>query len=188
MNRATALGLAAVCFLSAGPAARADQITYDFKTSFPSVSLDHGLEGVSVTGSGTLPTSGTIDAKVSAFSFTFPGDKVSVPIDLKLTDSQTHQSKTVVVGTLTEQLTTKGLELDFHAASSKTVTFGSNTFMISYLSDSFHSEGRFLSQGQLKFSVGDPNPAAHTPEPSSLLLAGIGVPLLGVFRRRRRRT
>jgi hypothetical protein len=186
MYRATAVCLAAVCFLSAGSAARADHITYQFETSYPSISLDHGLEGIRVTGSGTLPTSGTIDAKLSAFSFTFPGTHESIPIDLKLTDSQTHQSKTVVVGTLTETMTSHGLKLDFHSAGSKTATFGTNTYTISFLSDSFHSEGRFLSQGQLKFSVSDPTPAAHTPEPSSLLLAAIGVPLFGVFLRRRR--
>jgi hypothetical protein len=186
MNRATALCLAAVCFLSAGSAAHADHITYHFKTTYPSISVDHGLDGIRVTGSGTLPTSGTITANVTAFSFTFPNshDNVSVPIDLTLTDQQTHQSKTLLLGTLSGSLSVHGSKLDFHSAGLQTVTFGTSTYKISFLSDTIHSQGRFYTQGQLKFTVSDPSSGA--PEPSSFVLAGIGVPLLGVFLRRRR--
>ncbi len=79
--------------------------------------------------------------------------------------------------------------LDFHSSGPQTVTFGSTTYKINFVSDTIHPTNWFLSQGRLNFAISDPPSAPHSagaPEPSSFFLAGIGVPLLGVFLRRRR--
>jgi len=79
--------------------------------------------------------------------------------------------------------------LDFHSSGPQTVTFGPKTYKINFVSDTIHPTSWFLSQGRLNFAISDPPSAPHSagaPEPSSFFLAGIGVPLLGVFLRRRR--
>jgi len=100
MQRTTASCLAAVCFLSVGSAAHADQISYTFKPSQPSIFWQHGLGGVYVDGSGVLPsTSGNISSNLATFSFAAPQtpQHVSIPISLKLSDSHGH-SETLALG------------------------------------------------------------------------------------------
>lgn len=196
MQRTTALCLAAVCFLSAGSAAHADKISYTFKPSQPSIFYQHGLGGVYVDGSGVLPsTSGTISSSLVTFSFAAPQtpQHVSIPISLKLSDSHGH-SETLALGKISGDLSILNSSLSFTPSKqtfgsqqSFTTTFDNKNFTFSNASFSFKS-GLLASQGTLSFHVVDPpaNNGQSAPEPSSLLLAGIGVPLFGVFLRRRR--
>ena len=212
MNRATALCLTAVCFLSAGSAAHADQIAYSINTSYPSIFFDHGLGGIRLTdGSGVLPpivgtpNAATISSNVTAFSFASPlwGQNISVPVNLTL--SENGASSTVSLGTISGHLALLGSSLSFQSSGAQTTSLNGSNFTISSLSSTF-SSGLLLTQGALSFTVVDPpiNPpptppgsgsisstsgptSSTTPEPSSFVLAGIGVPLLGIFLRRRRR-
>jgi hypothetical protein len=102
--------------------------------------------------------------------------------------------KTVHLGVLYGPLYKNGSDLVFQSFGPKTMTFGHHTYKIAFASESIHSTnlhdmGLFLSQGRLAVKVSDPPGGASggaTPEPSSFALAGIGVPLLSLFLRRRR--
>jgi hypothetical protein len=200
MNRNAILCLAAVCFLSAGSATHADQISYSFSTPYPTLFLEHGSYGVFVltNSSGNLPQSITTSTKpvtigtgVLALSLAHSSAKqqISAPINLTLTDTMSNGktvSDTVSLGVLSGPLWRHGSDLDFHSSGVQKVTFGSHTYQISFAADSIHPRGPFLSMGRLTFSVSDPPNTHPSPEPSSLVLAGIGLPLLGAFLRRRR--
>lgn len=198
MNRATALCLAAACFLSAGSAAHADQIAYSISTTTPSIFFDHTFGGIKLTnGSGILPTSGTISTNMTAFSFASPAwpQSINTPVNLNLTDTTTGQSQSLSLGAITGNLAMIGSSLSFQSSGLQSATFGSSTYNISFANATF-SPGTLLSYGSLSFNVSDPpsgpvtppsGTTSGTPEPSSLLLAGIGMPLLGVFLRRRKR-
>lgn len=208
MNRITARCLAAVCLLTAGSAAHADQISYTFSTSYPSFFVQNKSVGSLLLsqGSGTMPpsitntpTAGTISTDVLAISLAPKNapQQIYAPIDLTLTDKMSNNttvSKTVQLGILSGSLSKATSDLDFHSAGLRTVTFGQHTYKIQFASDTISPAGLFVSRGTLTFSVVDPvSPPSighigPVPEPSSLLLAGIGVPLFGVFLRRRRET
>lgn len=206
MNRVTVLALAAVCLLSAGSTAHADLISYSFSTSHPSLFIeDNRFGGFALTHrSGVLPASVAttpvrIGTDLLAFSLAPKSDpqEIYAPINLSLRDKTSSgailQTK-VYLGVLFGPLYKNGSDLVFQSFGPKTVTFGQHTYKISFASESIHSTnlhdgGLFLNQGRLAFTVSDPpgGPSgAATPEPSSFVLAGIGVPLLSLFLRRRR--
>ncbi|HTU21324.1 MAG TPA: PEP-CTERM sorting domain-containing protein [Gemmataceae bacterium] len=200
MTRAIALCLAAVSLLSAGSAAHADQITYSISSSYPSIFFSSGtLGGINVAGSGTLTTGTpiTIPNSVTAFSFAsplLPQGLSNVPVNLTLNDQTTGQSQTLSLGSISGTMSILGSSLSFTpSAEPMSATFGSSSYNITSSGISFTS-GVLVTTGTLSFSVTDPPAGTGTissvggnaPEPSSLLLAGIGVPLLGVFLRRRR--
>jgi hypothetical protein len=116
---------------------------------------------------------------------------ISAPINLTLTDKTSSGAtiqKTLHLGTLSGSLPIRS-QLDFHSFGPQTATFGPNTYKINFVSNTIHPTSWFLSQGRLNFAISDPPrapPSGAAPEPSSFVLAGIGVPLLGVFLRRRR--
>jgi hypothetical protein len=227
MKWATALSLAAVCFLSAGSTAHADLITYNFSTIYPPIVFNHGFEVIRLTdASGTLPahintTPVTFGTNVLAFAFPphfWAGQQIDPAthstlnsyalINLTLTDktaSGATVQKTLYLGALSGSLSIQSnldshssgfsesvsihSNLDFHSFGPQTVTFGPTTYKINFVSDTIHPTSWFVSQGRLNFAISDPPsgpPSGAAPEPSSLVLAGLGVPVLGVFLRRRR--
>lgn len=200
MNRATALCLAAVCFWSANSAAHADQISYSFSTNYPSVAF-HGnhFDGVVLAqNSGTLnhiaTSNATISPEVIAFS-TAPQskpDNITAAIKLTLTDKTSGGQTlhdTVTVGTLSGSMSLQGSNLTFTSSGPKTVPFGSANYIVSFNSGSIHSLGWLVSAGTLSFTVKDPpnGSPSSAPEPSSFVLASIGLPLFGLFLRRGKR-
>jgi len=204
MNRATALFLAAVCLLSAGSAARGDAISYNFSPNAPQVFFNGTFSAARLMySSGTAPsTSGTISTYVVAASMapaSMP-QNISMPIDLTLSNGTS--SSTVQVGTLSGLLWHNGSALSYTPTNNSMIigdhgyTFSSPSFM--------QASGLGFTVGLLTMTAIDPiipppnsppsggtnspvsGPISGAPEPSSLLLAGIGVPLLGIFLRRRR--
>jgi len=204
MNRATALVWAAVCLLSAGSVARADAITYNFSPNASQIFFNGTFSGMRLMDtSGTAPsTSGTISTNLAAFSFapSSAPQSVSMPIDLILSDG--NSSATVQLGTLSGLLWQNGSALSYSPMNTS-LNFDGHAYTFSSLS-LFQASGLGVTVGQLTFTVTDPplpppsppgggtissvgGPISTAPEPSSLLLASIGVPLLGVLFRRRRR-
>jgi hypothetical protein len=206
MNRTIALGLAAICCLSADSAAHADRTSYSFSASHPSLFFeDNRFGGFALTQrSGVLPASVTttpvtIGTNLLAFSLAPKSDpqELYAPINLTLrnkTSSGTTLQQTVHLGVLFGPLYKNGSDLVFQSFGPKTINFGQHTYKITFASDAIystnlHDMGLFLSQGRLAVTVSDPPggpSSATTPEPSSFVLAGIGVPLLSLFLRRRR--
>jgi hypothetical protein len=201
MNRAIVLCLAAVCLLSAGSAAHADQISYNFSTNYPSLFIENNHLGAFFLSdkSGVLPASiattpAIIGTKVLAFSDAPHSDpqQLYAPIFLTLKDktsSGTTLTDTLHLGVLTGPFSRQGSDLDFYSFGPKNVTFGKHTYKITVAMDSIQSTGMFLSQGRLSFIVTDPSngpSGSTTPEPSGFVLAGLGVPLFGLCFRRRR--
>jgi hypothetical protein len=206
MNRATVLALVVLCLLSAGSTALADQISYSFSASYPALFIkDNHLGGFALTHtSGVLPASvattpATIGTNVLAFSLAPKSDPLQlyVPINLTLQDKTSSGKtlrQTVHLGLLFGPVSTHGSDLDFYSFGPKTVTFDQHTYKFTFASDNIHATnlhfaGLSLSQGRLAFTVSDPpsGPSvAAIPEPASFVLAGIGMPLLSLFLRRRR--
>jgi hypothetical protein len=116
---------------------------------------------------------------------------IYAPINLTLTDKTSGGltlQKTLHLGVLSGPLSMYS-HLYFHSSGPQTVTLGPTTYKINFVSDTIHPTSWFLSQGRLNFDISDPPTAPRSgaaSEPYSLVLAGIGVPLLGVFLRRRR--
>jgi hypothetical protein len=203
MNRATAVVLAAVCFLSAGSAARADAISYNFSPNTPQIFFNGTFSAARLMySSGAAPsTSGAISTYLVAASFapaSMP-QSISMPIDLTLSNGAS--SATVQVGTLSGLLWHNGSALSYTPATTS-MDFDGHGYTFS--SPSFiQASGLGFTVGKLTLTATDPllpppnppggggnspvgGPMSGAPEPSSLLLAGIGVPLLGIFLRRRR--
>jgi hypothetical protein len=206
MNRAKALCLAAVCLLSGGSAVHADSISstesigYKFSPHSPQISFSNDTISVIrlLHTVGSIPISTTPTSIHTDFAAASLGaGTVSTPIELTLSG----ETKPVMLGTISGSVWRGGSNLSFTSVNGGTnpvtTSFDGHTFTISYSS---LQQAPFLglTAGRLNFSIVDPpsggggdgdgsGTTASTPEPSSLVLAGIGIPLLGVFLRRRRR-
>lgn len=204
--RATVLCLAAIGFLSTGSATHADQITYRFSTTYPPICFDRGFGGISlINNSGVLPKNVTmvpvpIDTQVRASILPLPlaGQNIHVPIELTLVDKTSRgaiiDKQNRNLGFLQGYLSRFGSDLDFYSSGPQKVKFGDSVYTIKFVADTIHPVGPFLTQGVLDFAVTDPPVGSPpvgvgrlplTPEPSSFVLAGIGVPLLGLLLLRR---
>ncbi len=205
--RATVFCLATAYSLAAGSAARADKITYRFwlaegERANPLMhrDSDDGVLRLS-DNKGVLPASvatkpAGIGTNVFALDFPppFRGEKIpNVGLNLTLTDttsSGTKTTETLHLGYLSGKLSWSSSDLDFHSYGQQIAKFGSNEYKVNFASDNVHNAPWFYPHAHLGFTVTDPSSgpttASTTPEPSGLVLAGIGMLPLGLLLRRRK--
>lgn len=205
MQRATVLCLAAACFLLAGPAAHADPIPtgefswgYQFKPDGQTTNYIHSngsLGVVQLPGTGghsnILSASGvpvSISTPILEGSTAPPEHPQTVSnlpfvVSLKLTDNASNLSGFVsFTGTLSGTIWNGGSNLQTTLAPGASNTIDINHHLFKVTFDQFVTPTGGEA-GKFVFDV----KVSHNPEPSSLVLAGIGVPLFGVFLRRRKR-
>lgn len=200
MNRAAVLCLAAACFLSAGPAARASNInwSYHFVPDGHSVNFIHsnnafGIVGLPGSGSGShssAPDSTTtISTKIWSFSTASASNPqaVNLPfaINLKITDHASGVSAYVSFsGALSGNIWKNGSSLNptFSSPLTQAVDIDHHLYTITFKSFT-PPEGTGHATGSFTFDV----KVQHNPEPSTLVLAAIGVPFVGLRLRRRYR-
>lgn len=210
MNRATALCLAATCLFGANSAVRASQITplppvpVGFNWGYQFKSAGHELNFVTsgkAFGAIILPGTGgsdamntasgvsnTISTPVYGFSTATAAQPQAVSdlpfaINIKLTDKASGLSEYVSFGgALNGNLWSNGSTLTptFNGPLSKSVDIAHHLFTVTF--NSFTPPTGFDHPGQFSFDV----KVNHNPEPSTLVLAGIGAPLFGFALRRRR--
>jgi hypothetical protein len=201
VSRATCFYLAVGCLLAADSAAHADVITYNFAPTSSQIFFNGSMGAMRLLNtSGTLPSSGSIGTDVAAFSFAPPNmpQNVSMPVDLTLTDTTTGQAVSQQMGTLGGQLWSSGSGLGFSPGTPMTATLGGHQYTVSFASLQL-AQNAGGTLGGFTFNVVDPPVGVDlpvpgvpitdstTPEPSAFILAGIGVPLLGLLMRRRKR-
>lgn len=210
MNRATTLCLAAACLFGADSAVQASQIVPEPAT-FPSISWGYKFESSGhrlnfiTTGNAFgiigLPGNGgnngmhtaateTVDISTKIWSFStataaHPQSVSDLPfaINLKLTDKSSGLSEYVSFGgALNGNLWNNGSTLSptFFGPLSKSVDINHHLFTVTF--ESFTPPAGLGHPGQFVFDVN----VQHNPEPSTLVLAGIGAPLFGLYLRRRR--
>jgi hypothetical protein len=200
MNRAAAFCLAAACFLSAGAAARASQISwsYHFVSDGHPVNFVHsnkafGIVGLPGNGSGSLHTNAgaTTDISTKIWSFStasasHPQSVVNLPfaVNLKITDNASGVSAYVSFsGALNGNIWNHGSTLHptFSSPRTESVDINHHLFTVSF--ESFTPPEGAGHPGKFTFDV----KAQHNPEPSTLVLAALGVPFFGLTLRRRYR-
>ncbi len=203
MKRAATLGLAAACFLCAGPAARAGLITssasntwsYQFSAQPPFTFFDKSNHQTVITmpgNSSSVTSNPGTTTSISTRLYTVSNAPVSDPLpisampytlDLKITSPNGKVSDFVYTGTLNGEVWKNGSTLTptIPLLTSSAAPGSDPTFDVKF--DSF----RLVSgAGPFQGVVFNFDVSYHNPEPSSLVLAGIGVPLFGLFLRRRR--
>jgi hypothetical protein len=200
MNRAAAICLAAACFLSAGSAARASEISwsYQFVSDGHSVNFIHsnhafGLIGLPGNGSGSRHTTdgATTDISTKIWSFStasasHPQSVANLPfaVNLRITDRASGVSAYVSFsGALSGNIWNNGSTLHptFSGPPTRQVDINHHLFTVSY--ESFAPPKGPGHAGKFTFDV----KTQHNPEPPTLVLAAIGVPFFGVTLRRRYR-
>ncbi len=206
MKRAAVLCLAAACFLWAGSAARADAISsseYNWGYHFePDGHPIHIITNNNALGVVALPGNGgsddmhsaskvpvDISTKVWAISTataSHPQTVTDLPfaINLKLTDHASGLSEYVSFsGALNGNLWNNGSTLSPTFTSPLTATVDIDHHLYTVAFERFVAPTGIDNPGRFVFDV----TVQHNPEPSSLVLAGIGMPLFGLIVRRRRR-
>jgi hypothetical protein len=201
MNRTAAFCLAAACLLSAGSAARASTISssefswgYRFVPSGHDTYLiasNHAVGIVSLADLGhndhMLTASGvTADIHTGVWAFSTASasnaQKVDVPftLNLRLTDHASGLSGYVTFsGDLRGNLWKGGST--FTSPLTLPVDINHHDYTVTF--ESFTAPQGLGHPGQFVFDVS----VHHNPEPSTLVLAGIGAPFLGLTLRSRRR-
>jgi hypothetical protein len=206
MKRTAVLCLAAACFLGANPTARGDAIPssefswgYHFEPAGHPIHLITNNNAVGIIGlpghggSNDMHTASKalvdISTKVWAFSTAtanHPQTVSNLPfaINLKLTDHASGLSEYVSFsGTLKGNLWKNGSTLSptFTSPLTEQVNIDHHLYTVAF--EKFTPPAGLGHPGQFVFDV----KVQHNPEPSSLVLAGIGMPLFGLILRRRRR-
>ena len=200
MNRAAAICLAAACFLSAGSAAHASEISwsYHFVSDGHPINFVHsnkafGLVGLPGNGSGSLHTSAGATTDISTKIWSFSTASASHPqsvgnlpfaINLKITDRASGVSAYVSFsGILSGNIWNHGstLSAKFSGPTTQQVDINHHLYTVSY--ESFTPPEGPGHAGKFTFDA----KAQNNPEPSTLVLAAIGVPFFGVSLRRRAR-
>jgi len=209
MHRPCTAVLAAVCLLASGSAVRADQLSptstyswgYQFQQgpdpvhtylranipSFTTIMIPGVGSNSSMNSASGVPT--TISTKVwtaSTASVYYPQKVDDMPFEIKLriTDNSSGDSRGFIFrGFMNGDVWNHGSTLTptFVGSLVRTVDLNHHIYTVTF--NSFTSPGGNFNPGQFNFTV----TVAHNPEPSTLILAGIGVPLLGLTLRRRRK-
>lgn len=209
MKRATILCLAAVCFLWADSATRAGMLTTSGESTTPTywsykLSVDphftvignFGHDGFIFMHGGrwhneyTAPHELTdVSSKVFTWTDAPKSDPLIVSakpfaVDVKIRDESGATKDFIFKGTFNGDLWRDGSTLSptFSSPLVQSYHVGNFTYQVSF--ENFHT---VWSEGGLRVSEFTFNVDHHNPEPSSLVLAGIGVPLFGMVLRRRRR-
>jgi len=213
MNRASALCLTAACLFGTDFAVRASQIVpqppvpasygwgYQFKSAghelnFVTSGKAFGVIILPGTGGSDNMNSlagvaSAVSTKVYGYSTASAAHPQSVSdlpfaVNLKLTDTPSGLSEYVSFGgALNGNLWNNGSTLSptFSGPLSKTLDIDHHLFTVTFAS--FTPPAGLDHPGQFVFDV----KVNHNPEPSTLVLAGIGAPLFGlVLRRRSKRT
>ncbi|HEY7311787.1 MAG TPA: PEP-CTERM sorting domain-containing protein [Gemmataceae bacterium] len=205
MNRAAAFCLAAACLLSAGPATQASNISSsEFSWGYrfePSGHGTHIITNHNAVGFVSIPDSGhnnhmhtaagattDISTRIWAASTASASNPqtVDVPftINLRLSDHASGLSGFVTFSGELEGKIWKGgstLSPTFTSPLTQTVDIDHHLYTVKF--ESFTAPHGLDHPGKFVFDVS----VQHNPEPSSLLLAGIGAPFFGLALRRRRR-
>ena len=198
MKRAATLCLAAACFLSAG-AAQASNISWSYhfvssghNTHFITNHHAFGFVNLPGNGSGHLSTAEgattDISTRIRSFSTASASNPqtVNIPfaIDLKITDKASGLSEFVsFAGTLNGNIWNNGSTLQAHFSSPLTASLDIDHHVFTVSFESFKAPGGAGHPGNFTFDV----KTSHNPEPSSLVLAALGVPFFGLTLRHRRR-
>ncbi len=205
MNRRMILGLTVVGLLTAGSAVRADTLTTDYHWGYRFVSDNSPYQVITnhnAVGVISLPENGSYTAMKSAAGYT---TQISTPIyswstalaknsqtvnsvpfavNLKLINASAHLGEYVSFGgVLNGNIWNKGSTISptFLSPLTQTINIDHLLYTVSFAGFSApQGEGH---PGSVRFNV----TVHHNPEPSSLVLAGIGVPLFGYILRRRQR-
>ncbi len=207
MKRAAVLCLAAACFLWAGSPAHAGLITsgesttptfWSYKFSLNpqatwignenhggAIFMPSGYEQAKITAPGI---SSDISSKILSWTNATASDPLVVSnkpftIDLKIRDESGATHDFIFKGTLNGDLWKGGSTLTptFSTPLTESYLVGDFTYQVSF--KSFKSD---WSNGEFRVSSFNFSVDHHNPEPSSLVLAGIGAPLFGMVLRRRR--
>ncbi len=208
MKRFTSLYAPAVALLFlAGASARADLIpwTYNWDRSPVAIPADApGTGGVSLTNEPTKSATGNSDVvatnlKVfSSATATQPDQLVTggqYTLTLTLTDVQSGQSATLswngkLSGTFSKDSSNLTNSFDPNSALTRVVTLGNNTYTVTMGAYSPPGPPSASNAGSIGAHV-DVTPGIITgevtPEPSTLLLSGLGLSFLGAAGWRKRR-
>jgi hypothetical protein len=190
------------CLALAAPT-RADFVNWSYSTSpgTPTVTADGSspVGYVKLAGDGSVSASGSSDivlASLSAFSSVNPLTPESFTarpwsVSLTITDSASHASATLTfTGTFGGTLSSLSSNITnaFTGSTTQSVTLGSNTYVVTANSYVPPSVPNALNTGAIGAHVNIRS--GGVPEPSSLLLCGLGAAgwaLTGYRRRRARR-
>jgi hypothetical protein len=201
----TALAAAVVVSLFAGAHARADFIPWSYSSTLNSpVASDQGLaSGVNTTGVATVQhTSGSQNGASVAFlqpygspSATFTNAALNVTFNL-IDDNSGKSIALPFTGFFNGSLMNGGTNLKFNVGnpSAKTFNLGSNEYTVAFGLYSPPSPGQggtvgvnvvVVPQGSTPPPGGPP--VTEAPEPTSMVLAGLGLSALGLRSWLRRR-
>jgi hypothetical protein len=197
MNAPTTLRLSAFALLMfAVPSVRADQISWNYDFSSTTSVQSTGAPGSvvltpfkgSITGSEPMMTTITA-ANLQAFSSAAAGNparfnNAEYTLTMRLTDASSGLAVAVTFeGVLNGTVSAAGSSLTNTFIGQKSFTYNLDHHIydiaVGFVKDPGAPGSGDLGRINVNVSV------HHNPEPSSLLLCALGVPALGLFRRRR---
>lgn len=198
-------GIALVLLLGSGAFVRADLIQwgYNWEPGATKISADGGGTGhlglTDAPSNSAAGTSNTVITNLRAFS-TAPSSAPDVfnhanfNFTLQLKDLASNQTGTVSFsgffsGTLTAN--SANIKANFTSPTTETVTLGGNTYTVTLGTYSPPGPPGASNAGSLNATVAvtpgsGKGHTSSTPEPSTLVLAGLAFPCLLTIRRRRR--
>jgi hypothetical protein len=195
------VGIALALLLLAGSSARADLIWgYNWEPSAPKIAADGGGTGfLTLTDQPSKSASGTSDiivTNIRAFSTapTATPDKfthANVSFTMLLNDQASNQTGSLTFsgffsGTLTGN--NANVKLTFTSPTTQALTLGGNTYSVKLGTFSPPGPPGDANAGGLNARVTVTPGVNNAPEPSTLMLAGLALPCLGLARWRKRRS
>jgi hypothetical protein len=199
MKRAAVLCLAAACFLAGQSTAQASPINIDWSYRISATPMFMGTGGGVLympgsTGTTNMSTAAFAPTEVGTNFWTLSRATQANPDSLKdapfalvlhIDDKASGISGAVTFsGVLNGNIWATGSSLQSTLTSSPTqqLWLGHHIYDVSFASFKPPAGNGLGNYGRFAFDVS----VHHNPEPSSLVLAGIGAPLFGVVLRRRR--